>query len=266
MIPFFYFFFLLSVVLVIPFFYFFFLLSVVFLLPIVRFGCCFFCLWLKETIGSCPTKESSFQMGPSASVGKTADSRSNFSHTKAGSTINPVDDGPVESTSPQDYFSAAEEQEQEAGEEEDLTNKVPVVTAPCRIERCQGAGAKDLKRSKSSMQATVFDLFKGFSPGSDLTRFQLPPQFNLPKSQLQAYGESVYCCAQDLLGMCTAGATPLDRFLAVVRWHISTTRPAPFARAPYNPILGETHHVSAGDLNVLCEQVCFFWTLSFIIF
>ncbi|CAM6046000.1 unnamed protein product [Sphagnum compactum] len=140
-------------------------------------------------------------------------------------------------------------------EEEDLTNKVLVVTAPCRIERCQGPGAKDLKRSKSSIQATVFDLFKGFSPGSDLTRLQLPPQFNLPKSQLQAYGESVYCCAQDLLGMCTAGATPLDRFLAVVRWHISTTRPAPFARAPYNPILGETHHVSVGDLNVLCEQV-----------
>jgi hypothetical protein len=133
-------------------------------------------------------------------VGKTADSRSNFSHTKAGSTINPVDDGPVESTSPQDYFSAAEEQEQEAGEEEDLTNKVPVVTAPCRIERCQGAGAKDLKRSKSSMQATVFDLFKGFSPGSDLTRFPSSispsPSCKLMENQSTVVPKTCLACAQ----------------------------------------------------------------------
>ncbi|PNX56971.1 oxysterol-binding protein-related protein 4B-like, partial [Trifolium pratense] len=28
-----------------------------------------------------------------------------------------------------------------------------------------------------------------------------------------------------------------------------------FGLAPYNPILGETHHVSKGNLNVLLEQV-----------
>ena len=32
-------------------------------------------------------------------------------------------------------------------------------------------------------------------------------------------------------------------------------RPVIFGVAPYNPILGETHHISRGNLNVLLEQV-----------
>ncbi|KAI3934802.1 hypothetical protein MKW98_026210 [Papaver atlanticum] len=62
----------------------------------------------------------------------------------------------------------------------------------------------------------VFSLFKNVRPGSDLTRFQ---------------------------------------FIAVVAWSISTTRPVIFGLAPFNPILGATHHVSNGTLNVLLEQV-----------
>ena len=79
----------------------------------------------------------------------------------------------------------------------------------------------------------------------------------MPKSQLQMYGESVYCCRNDLLGNCARGTTALQRFLNVVAWHISTTRLAPFSQAPFNPILGETHHVSCGNLNVIVEQVIF---------
>jgi len=41
----------------------------------------------------------------------------------------------------------------------------------------------------------------------------------------------------------------------VVAWSISTTRPSSFGVAPYTPTLGETHHVSKGNLNVLLEQV-----------
>jgi hypothetical protein len=103
----------------------------------------------------------------------------------------------------------------------------------------------------------VLDILKGARPGSDLTSFKVPAQFNLPKSQLQCYAEQVYCCGQNLMEQCTDGATPLDRFLAVLRWHISLVRPAPFLKAPYNPVLGETHHVSAGDLNLLAEQVTY---------
>jgi len=100
---------------------------------------------------------------------------------------------------------------------------------------------------------------------------QLPPLFNLPKSQLQCYGESVYCTGSDLLSKCNNGDSPIERFISVVAWSISTTRPVTFGVAPYNPVLGETHHVSKGNLNVLLEQVhastslpntmakCLFW-------
>jgi hypothetical protein len=58
-----------------------------------------------------------------------------------------------------------------------------------------------------------------------------------------------------MLSICNRGQSPLDRFIYVVAWSISTTRPVSFGVAPYNPILGETHHVSKGNLNVLLEQV-----------
>jgi oxysterol-binding protein-related protein 8 len=92
---------------------------------------------------------------------------------------------------------------------------------------------------------------------------QLPPTFNMPKSQLQWYGECVYSTATgvDLLNNINNGKTALDRLISVVAWSISTTRPQKFGFAPYNPILGETHHVSKGNLNVLLEQVCFLFPL-----
>ncbi|XP_020089734.1 oxysterol-binding protein-related protein 4C-like isoform X2 [Ananas comosus] len=101
----------------------------------------------------------------------------------------------------------------------------------------------------------VFSLFRNVRPGSDLTHFQLPPLFNMPKSQLQLYGEGVYCIGEDYLSKCAKAKSSLERFTSVVAWSISTTRPAIFGLAPFNPILGETHHVSKGTLNVLLEQV-----------
>lgn len=101
----------------------------------------------------------------------------------------------------------------------------------------------------------IFSLLKNVRPGSDLTRFSLPPIFNIPKSQLQCYGESVCCVNNDILSRCADGGTPLERLSSVVAWSISTYRPLLFGLAPYNPILGETHHISRGHLNVLLEQV-----------
>ncbi|GAU25330.1 hypothetical protein TSUD_375930 [Trifolium subterraneum] len=83
----------------------------------------------------------------------------------------------------------------------------------------------------------------------------MPPLFNIPKSQLQYTGESVYCSASNLLRRCNREQNPVDRFIYVVAWFISTRRRMTFGVAPYNPILGETHHVSKGNLNVLVEQV-----------
>lgn len=84
---------------------------------------------------------------------------------------------------------------------------------------------------------------------------QVPPVLNMPKSQLQCYAESIYCTASDLLSNINSGKTPVDRLILVVAWTISTTRPLSFGVAPYNPTLGETHHVSKRNLNLLMEQV-----------
>lgn len=91
---------------------------------------------------------------------------------------------------------------------------------------------------------------------------QLPPLFNMPKSQLQLYGEGVYCIGEDYLSKCAKAKSSLERFTSVVAWSISTTRPAIFGFAPFNPILGETHHVSKGTLNVLLEQVILIDSIS----
>lgn len=189
---------------------------------------------------------------------KPVDSRSN------PAAITPMDSDERYTTPEEEFSSSGEDQDHESCWEEkkskdmhckrsDAQIDVPILTEPCQLEK--KSSGKELKRQGSGIISSLVDLFKGFIPGSELTKFQVPPQFNLPKSQLQVYGEAVYCCSRNLLGMCADGATPLERFLAVLRWHLSTTRPAPFAKAPYNPILGETHHVSVGDLNVLCEQV-----------
>lgn len=116
-------------------------------------------------------------------------------------------------------------------------------------------GASDDDYKAPNLLQRILGLFKNVGPGSDLTRLQLPPHFNMPKSQLQCFGETVYSVGSDMLGQCARGETSLDRFISVVAWSISTLRPPMFGVAPYNPVLGETHHVSRGTLNVLLEQV-----------
>lgn len=109
-------------------------------------------------------------------------------------------------------------------------------------------------RAPNLIQRTL-SLFKNVRPGSEITNFKLPPQFNFPKSHLQCLGEDVYCTANDMLSRCNMADDSVDRFTSVVAWTISTLRPPTFGVAPYNPILGETHHVSRATLNVLLEQV-----------
>ncbi|XP_041021984.1 oxysterol-binding protein-related protein 4B-like [Juglans microcarpa x Juglans regia] len=126
-----------------------------------------------------------------------------------------------------------------------------VLTKPVTLE-----GESDIDYTAPNPLQLVLSLFKNVMPGSDLSRFQATaPIFNIPKSQLQCFGESVYCIATDMLSRCNGGKSPHDRFIAVTAWSISTLRPVIFGVAPYNPVLGETHHVSSGNLNVLLEQV-----------
>ncbi|KAL6977842.1 hypothetical protein U1Q18_026626 [Sarracenia purpurea var. burkii] len=127
----------------------------------------------------------------------------------------------------------------------------PVLTAPFRLEG--EADGQDYR--PPNLLQRVLSLLKNVRPGTDLFHFQLPPVFNIPKSMLQCYGETIYCTSKDLLSECANGETSLDRLISVVAWNLSTLRPIMFGASPYNPILGETHHVSRGTLNVLLEQV-----------
>ncbi|KAJ1400627.1 Oxysterol-binding protein [Sesbania bispinosa] len=88
----------------------------------------------------------------------------------------------------------------------------------------------------------MLSLLKNVRPGSDLTHFQATAASVLisPKSQLQCYGESVYCTASNLLSKCNSGQSPLDRFTSVVAWSISTTRPTSFG-VSINPPVSALH-------------------------
>ncbi|XP_051203124.1 oxysterol-binding protein-related protein 4C isoform X1 [Lolium perenne] len=132
----------------------------------------------------------------------------------------------------------------------EATTATAVLTAPLSLE---GGLAAELK--PANIVQRVLSLFRNVRPGADLSHFQLPATFNLPKSQLQLYGEGVYCAGEDYLSRCARGKDSLERLTAVVAWSISTTRPPIFGFAPYNPVLGETHHVSGGSIHVLLEQV-----------
>ncbi|KAJ0965579.1 hypothetical protein J5N97_026717 [Dioscorea zingiberensis] len=125
-----------------------------------------------------------------------------------------------------------------------------VLTPPLALE-----GGLAAEHRAPNLLQRILSLFRNIRPGSDLTNLQLPPLFNMPKSQLQLYGEMIYCINEDYLSRCAEGSSSIERFTAVVAWSLSMTRPAIFGVAPYNPVLGETHHVSRGNLNVLLEQV-----------
>ncbi|CAL5184547.1 unnamed protein product [Lathyrus oleraceus] len=136
---------------------------------------------------------------------------------------------------------------------QEIANSI-VLTKPFTLRTDSDSDSEENYSAPNLLQR-ILSLLKNVRPGSDLALFQLPPLFNFPKSQLQCYGESVYSTSSDLLSKCNTGITPIERLISVVTCSISTTRPPIFGLAPYNPVLGETHHVSKGNLNVLLEQV-----------
>ncbi|KAK9097737.1 hypothetical protein Syun_024782 [Stephania yunnanensis] len=89
-----------------------------------------------------------------------------------------------------------------------MSTKAIVLTPPVALE----SSASDQAEYKApNIIQCIFSLFKNIRPGTDLTHFELPPLFNLPKSQLQCYGESVYCTSvgEDLLSKCNKGGLKL---------------------------------------------------------
>ncbi|KAF3604477.1 hypothetical protein F2Q69_00034048 [Brassica cretica] len=110
--------------------------------------------------------------------------------------------------------------------EEEETRKNLVIAKPFALE-----DDKDSEHAASNGIRRILSLFKNVRLGSDLTNFQ------------------------DLIGECSRRDLPIERLKSVVAWNISTLRPIVFGMSPYNPVLGETHHVSHGHINVLTEQV-----------
>ncbi|RWV93181.1 hypothetical protein GW17_00044379 [Ensete ventricosum] len=54
-------------------------------------------------------------------------------------------------------------------------------------------------------------------PTEELCISSLPPLFNMPKSQLQCYGEAVYCIGEDYLNKCAKGKSSLESVEAVIK-------------------------------------------------
>ncbi|EMS54727.1 hypothetical protein TRIUR3_16027 [Triticum urartu] len=133
-------------------------------------------------------------------------------------------------TRPQKKESVESEVDASAAETATARASAAVLTAPLSLE---GGLAAELQ--PANLVQRVLSLFGNVRPGADLSHFQLPATFNLPKSQLQLYGEIVYCDGDDYLSRCGKGKDSLERFTAVVAWSISTTRPPIFGFAPYNP-------------------------------
>lgn len=130
---------------------------------------------------------------------------------------------------------------------------VDLVDYSVPILKPKDSKTKDGTKKKNALQR-VFDVIKGFKLGGDLLSLELPPQLLMPKSELQLSGESLYSTREDLLSACLCGKTPLARMTDVVRWYLTTIREAAFL-SPYSPMLGETHHVTRGDISFQIEQV-----------
>ncbi|RDX84004.1 Oxysterol-binding protein-related protein 4C, partial [Mucuna pruriens] len=114
-----------------------------------------------------------------------------------------------------------------------------VLSKPLTLESQSDSDVNSNYEAPNILQR-ILSLFKNIRQGSDLSCFK---------------AKSVYCTSSDMLSNLNNGKTSQDRLISVVAWSISTTRPLRFGVAPYNPTLGETHHVSKANLNVLLEQV-----------
>eukprot|EP01119_Soliformovum_irregulare_P023366 TRINITY_DN814_c0_g1_i1.p1 TRINITY_DN814_c0_g1~~TRINITY_DN814_c0_g1_i1.p1 ORF type:complete len:394 (+),score=100.97 TRINITY_DN814_c0_g1_i1:121-1302(+) len=111
---------------------------------------------------------------------------------------------------------------------------------------------------KISIIGAAKSLISQLSVGQDLTRVSLPAIFLHPFSALEVGGARVlnHC---DLLVGVENKSEPVDRFLGVLRWHLSLTKKEKFEKKPYNPVLGEWVYcytnVDGKRIGYVSEQV-----------
>jgi len=90
----------------------------------------------------------------------------------------------------------------------------------------------------------LFQVLRSFvsqlKPGQDLTKISLPAEICYPYTMLEviAYRELAPVCVLNDIDKQTE---PLQRFLVVLKFLLSTIREETFEKKPYNSVLGETH-------------------------
>jgi len=111
---------------------------------------------------------------------------------------------------------------------------------------------------KISLIGAAKSLISQLSVGQDMTKISLPAVFLYPYSALELGCSRVVSHCDLLMGAETKSET-MDRFLSVLRWHLSFTKKEKFEKKPYNPILGEWvycfTHVDGKRVGYLSEQV-----------
>eukprot|EP01124_Arcella_intermedia_P001366 TRINITY_DN1073_c0_g1_i3.p1 TRINITY_DN1073_c0_g1~~TRINITY_DN1073_c0_g1_i3.p1 ORF type:complete len:431 (+),score=79.91 TRINITY_DN1073_c0_g1_i3:55-1347(+) len=96
------------------------------------------------------------------------------------------------------------------------------------------------RKRKINLFSVLRSFVSQLSPGQELTKVSLPSELCHPFSMLElvAYRElQLYHILFEIL----KETTPLDRFLAIVRWYLGLVREETMEKKPFNPVIGETH-------------------------
>jgi oxysterol-binding protein-related protein 8 len=97
--------------------------------------------------------------------------------------------------------------------------------------------------------------------GQDMTKISLPAELCHPYTMLEVMSYRETTLFKLLFGI-NEVADPTERFLRVLKWHLSMVRQENFEKKPFNPVLGETHisfvddDGKNGSVEFISEQVC----------
>lgn len=116
------------------------------------------------------------------------------------------------------------------------------------------------KSRKINLWSVMRSFVSQLKLGQDLTKISLPAEMCHPYSMLEvmSYRETTLF---KLLFSINTIEDPLERFLLVLKWHLSMVRQETFEKKPYNPVLGETHisfvesDGKNGSVDFISEQV-----------
>jgi hypothetical protein len=96
------------------------------------------------------------------------------------------------------------------------------------------------KTRKINLLQVVRSFISQLKPGQDLTKISLPAEICYPYSMLEVFAYRELSPITSLYGI-SKETEPLQRFLIVLKFLLSTIREETFEKKPFNSVLGETH-------------------------